>query len=112
MDEETFDMILHLVRDKLSTIHGKKTKSTKGKILLSEENLLALLFNWMREYRSMASLSMDFNTSETNIKEYIHRLVEIVHDKLQPQVFPPKKIENVVKKGILKGACLYVEFSY
>ena len=73
IDEETFRFILGLVDEKVRRIHGKKIR-TEHTSYLTNENLLALLFNWLREYRTKASLAIDFNIPDTTVQDYLRIL--------------------------------------
>jgi hypothetical protein len=109
MDETTFNLILNLTKQKLIRFHGKKVMTSEEKLFLSPENLLALLFNWCFEYRSMRSLSMDFKIPHGTIEAYIPRLVDLVHEELKRFVVPPANIKRITESGLLTGTCLYVD---
>ena len=108
IDEETFRFILGLVDEKVRRIHGKKIR-TEHTSYLTNENLLALLFNWLREYRTKASLAIDFNIPDTTVQDYLRKLVDIVHDAVQHFVCPPARIQRRIADGPFAGACLFID---
>ena len=104
------DLSLHLglVDEKVRRIHGKKIR-TEHTSYLTNENLLALLFNWLREYRTKASLAIDFNIPDTTVQDYLRKLVDIVHDAVQHFVCPPPRIQRRIADGPFAGACLFID---
>lgn len=108
VDQETFGVILNLTSKELESIHGTKTRRG-NKQLLSKENLLALLLNWIFEYPSMRALSADFQVPEPTVVYYLPLLVDIVHDQLRKFAQPPPRIQRKISRGHLSGACLFVD---
>ena len=109
VDEETFNFILNLLSEELNSFHGPKSLSDEGKPLLSNENLLALLFNWLRQYNSVRSLSVDFHIPATTVEDYLPKLVDVVHEGLKGWVVPPPRIRRKVETGPLTGTCMFVD---
>lgn len=106
VDEDTFDLILDLISPDLNSFRGVKVFSVNGKKLLSRENLLALVLNWIKEYPTQRSLSASFGIPATTVEEYLPRLVEILHKHLQTLVTPPVRIQRTIQRSPLTGTCL------
>jgi hypothetical protein len=109
VDRDTFDFVLNLISDDLKSFHGARALDSKGKELLSNENLLALVLNWIREYPSVRSLSITFKIPASTIGDYVPLLVDILHEKLSQFVTPPARIQRKVETGPLAGAVLFVD---
>jgi hypothetical protein len=100
---------LDLISPDLNSFHGVKVFSVNYKKLLSKENLLALVLNWIREYPTQGSLSASFGIPSTTVEEYLPRLVEILHKHLQSFVTPPTRIQRTIQRSLLTGTCLFVD---
>jgi hypothetical protein len=50
-----------------------------------------------------------FHIPSTTVKDYLPRLVDVLHEKLKTFVVPPSRIQRRVNTGPLKGACLFVD---
>jgi hypothetical protein len=109
VDTHTFDLILDLCSPDLNSFHGVKVFSVSRKKLLSKENLLALVLNWIREYPTQRSLSVTFGIPSTTVEEYLPRLVEILHQHLENFVTAPSRIQRTIQRSPLKGTCLFVD---
>lgn len=111
IDKDTFEIVLTLATKSLDKFHGRKLKvhASERKVLLSHENLLALVINWLYQYNSVRSLGVDFDVPEATIHSYLPRLVDILHQTLSQYVHPPKRIEPFIRQGPLAGACILVD---
>lgn len=106
VDLDTFDFLLRLILTPLNAFHRSKVLRKK---LLSRENLLALVLNWLREYPSIRSLAVAFSIPSTTIEDYLPRLVDILHEAVRSYVSPPSRVRRKVETGLLTGACLFVD---
>ena len=109
VEKATFDLLLCLTEEKLEQVHGDQVQTSESKELLSTENLLALLLNWIAEYRTERALSVDFHIPQQTVHRYLPLLVDLTHEELQKFVSPPVRIQRKVDSGLLKGACLFVD---
>jgi hypothetical protein len=98
-----------LVSPDLNSFHAAKVFSVNRKKLLSKENLLALLLNWIKEYPTQRSLSATFGIPSTTVEDYLPRLVEILHKHLQSFVTTPSRIQRTIQRSPLTGTCLFVD---
>jgi len=110
VDRETFAKLLNVLSDQLEALHGNRVQASQGQeLLLSSENMLALVLNWITEYRSVRSLSIDFGVSANTIKSYLPLLVDMLYEVLKKFVSPPPRIQSKVSQGPLAGTCLFVD---
>ena len=86
---DTFELLVLLLSEQLDNFHGGKV-SSGGTKLLSKENLVALLLNWLREYPSVRSLAVTFDVPKATIMDSLPRLVDILRERLRSWVGPPR----------------------
>lgn len=102
------DLVVSSTTEALKSVHGRLSQ-WRSKALLSPENCLLMLLNFLWKNRTVGELEDTFKT--TNADRLLRKTASIVHEELKAHVKFPKRIHHRIKSGLLKGTVLFTDTS-